>query len=134
MAEPTPETITLPKSGLVLTWRKDWRGFDFTFCDGFDFNIASNDGRDASWLAWIGDGGHDFAGTRDECIAWLDTRVLDLRAALLPPGAIVVRDDETTREIVERVIHDEIHCVCRNEGGHKSFAAAVLAALRESAK
>lgn len=37
-----------------------------------------------------------------EAIAWLNARVLALRAALLSPGAVVVRLDAETREAVAR--------------------------------
>lgn len=41
-------------------------------------------------------------GTDAEALAWLNARVLALRAALLPPDAVVVRLDAETREAVAR--------------------------------
>jgi len=79
------ETITLPRSGVVLTGNS---------CGDFEFQTKN----DAIWLTL-----HIFRdgcvakisatrapmhkGTRDECIAWLDLFVLETRAALLPADA-----------------------------------------------
>lgn len=87
------EQITLPKSGIVLE-RRDigyWRASPG--CGAwFAFNEFTSD-----WFrAQAGIVSHE-AQSRDECIAWLDARVLELRAALLPPDA---------RELVAKAIFE----------------------------
>ena len=38
-------------------------------------------------------------GTREECIAWLDRKMLAAQAAVMPPGGVIVRpDDPALRE------------------------------------
>jgi len=82
------ETITLPRSGVVLTQiRKD------VFTAGVNWIVTMV--RDPfvgspvsdRWMASCADEKDDLCGTRDECIAWLDARVLETRAALLPHDA-----------------------------------------------
>lgn len=78
------ETITLPRSGLVL---KDSR---------YSYFRGSVGGHLDAWVGYADNGNYQAAlgahgpkkGTRDECIAWLDARVLELRAALLPADAL----------------------------------------------
>lgn len=81
------ETITLPKSGVVLTRVVD---FDYLreIAPGVRARVFCCD-KEVCWQAWIGDDNFHAPGrsTRDECIAWLDARVLALRAALLPADA-----------------------------------------------
>ena len=95
------ETIVLPKSGLKLprgereSWRTDRPILAF---------VAHH--IHGYWRAMLGN--VEYSGTtRDECIAWLDARVLELRAALLPPGAIVLRPEEA-REVVAAELWDTI--------------------------
>lgn len=74
------ETIALPHSGVVLTRAPQ--------CERV-YLLPHK-------LGWLYDGDADSSasfdresmfGTRDECIAWLDARVLALRAALAPADA-----------------------------------------------
>lgn len=132
------ETITLPKSGVVLpkinscNWGMSAIGVRIQF------------GTDpGGYYATSGNHYVNFDGDRDAALAWLDARVLELRAALLPPGAIVVSDTEETVERVARAIHAENVAACDGvtewEDACESVrqftmcqARAVLAALRES--
>lgn len=152
MAE--PETITLPKSGVVL-WRRDvprevWTQSDDHDTGPFRFAVARDMSDDIPWrasLVVVGSIGswqdHSWGKTRDECLAWLDDRVLSIRAALLPPGAIVVRDSEETRERIARSLWDgEGYSEPWGEAAKNSHpvtyrsvlrdARAVVAALREA--
>lgn len=75
-----PESIVLPRSGLVLTRETRFEDGSEEFSDSTGcariYAIASK------WRGYCCDQTEDF-GIRDECLAWLDTRVLSLRAALL---------------------------------------------------
>ena len=65
--------------------------------------------------------------TPEEAIESMDARALRLREHLLPPGTILVRDDEETRERIGAALR---HYVAR---GMKwtDCTDAVIAALRE---
>jgi len=79
------ETITLPKSGIVLTGepRNGYSNERIPFAW-----LCINDESDGSWFAQSGLSDNDFYGTRDECVAWLDGQLLARRAALLPADAL----------------------------------------------
>ena len=140
------ETITLPKSGLVLTWMKEWGGYELAILPGVDANLGSS--SDGTWDAWIDhNDGDSLRGTQAECLAWLDVVVLELRAAMLPPGAIVVEDSPETVERVAQALMtqdawnpktlselDDSNRSCHQAAAmrFRAEANAVLAALRES--
>lgn len=93
MPEEPPATITLPRSGLVLTKKRGTERLFIARMPHMKLMLVSD--PHGEWaLARIGrdcDG-----GSLDECIARLDARVLELRAALLPPDA---------RERIARALH-----------------------------
>lgn len=140
-----PETITLPKSGVVLTkvqdmwWASDRGPFHLRL------RMATHD--DIPWCCEVyGLTGRVFrwARTLEDCVSDLDAEVMKLRAALLPPSAIVVADTPETVERVARAIHAENVAACDGvtewEDACESVrqftmcqARAVLAALREVA-
>jgi len=82
-----PETITLPKSGLVLTklgWL--WNYADFrAFVAGLQVRIYQS--TDHAWCASTMGGGYTGHRTIDDAISALDAEVLALRAALMPSDA-----------------------------------------------
>jgi len=139
------ETITLP-CGAVMQHNPEAVACREAYMIGDAFGLSLQ--RDGRWFAsdWMGGDGEE--GTRAKCIAWLNARVLALRAALLPPGTIVVRDDPETREAVARgvVVGEKamnLDCNCGDDGAGPCSACqeregyiadAVLAALRERAR
>jgi hypothetical protein len=72
------ETITLPRSGIVLTRRgpDSWLNAEAA--------ISLSEWPSA-WIAYFGS--ESQSGPKDEMLSWLDARVLALRAALMPPDA-----------------------------------------------
>lgn len=72
--------------------------------------------------------------SRAEAIAFADTVALELRAALIPPGAFLVREDEGT---VEALVAKLQEMPCGPDGepwSDHDLARAVLAALREASR
>lgn len=143
------ETITLPKSGLVLKYDQPCGEYTLRLCDDVSLNIAHVYAQNHwGWYAWVStndDSGEK--GSRDECLAWLDARVIELRAALLPPGAIVVEDSPETVERVAQALMtqdawnpktlselDDSNRSCHQAAAmrFRAEARAALAALRES--
>lgn len=139
------EVITLPKSGKILTWTEGWRGFQATILDEWEACIGQNENNE-NWLAWLGDTDSvDFEGTREECIAWLDDRIMKLRAALLAPDAFVVEYSPKFIEASERAVAAaersiSLDCVCGDNGAgpcavcknrDNIIAKAFLEALRK---
>jgi len=113
-----PDSITLTKSGVVLT---PWS--DAVFCD---YRLR-DDSHEVMLRHLVGEPSRawffedDFGGSWADCIAWLDSRVLALRAALFPPDA---------RERVAKALAEH----CGNESGTVPYpflnmADAVLSAL-----
>lgn len=88
------EEIVLPRSGVRLTReaRIEYGSVEFSDSTG----CARIYALVSKWRAYCVDQTEDF-GTRDECIAWLDARVLSLRAALLAGT-----EERIARWIVER--------------------------------
>lgn len=134
------DEIKLPKSKVPLR-------LVTTFEDGakrWEFLGVVNAFKSAAdeWDVWgVDDSAESIS--RDEAIAWLDAHVLDLRAALLPPGARIVEDTPETREKVARRLY-ELHAQTWKEFNGSvdrpwedtglqtrmlGFADAVLAAL-----
>jgi len=118
------ETIVLPRSGVELTPGK------YGIAKGMIGNVISLslDMAARPNQARFGDIYYHVA-TRDECIAWLDSRVLALRAALMPADA---------RERVARALHawsmkhgeaDDFVLFENDSRGWLDMADAVLAAL-----
>ena len=126
------ETIVLPRSGVSCTnsphapevW---WAPGDVGYvAHGF----VHTEGK---WTAWATNDADFDGGTREECIAWLDARVLALRKALLGDGA---------RETVARAIHawstkhgepEDFALFEQDETAWTAFADDVLRALTEEA-
>jgi len=81
------ETIVLPRSGVVLAWT----GFSYEAQHGATLTKLVQSTDADQWYAGhpsgYDEGGLEVYGTRDECISWLDSRVLELRAALMPADA-----------------------------------------------
>ncbi len=101
------DSITLPRSGLVLkggdTSQSHWYQSSDDSVLAPHFGIGSDDRGphvDLGGMYAV------FRGTFNECLADLDDRVLALRSALLPPGALVVVPAEA-REQVRHVIIDQ---------------------------
>lgn len=125
------ESITLPKSGIVLTGVRDglmWQA-DLPQSPGH-FRLYGPVVGAPDWSATVGN--YAVRGTREECLAHIDRVATQTLVALLPPGAIVVRaDDQETRKVVARALVD-----ARQSGDEVRFnrdADAVLAALKEAA-
>jgi hypothetical protein len=90
------ETIVLPKSGVVLTQDPEMSDYPYlslvvgttrfrmerVFVDGSKWRAIESMVKDGLCLGSVGQ-----AGSRDECLAWLDERVLELRRALMPEDA-----------------------------------------------
>lgn len=138
------ETITLPKSGVVL----ERRGLVYV-ADGTDIRFRPDTRPYGSCpVAWCrNDAGHAFDCDDAGALAWLDEQVTKLRAALLPPGAIVVEDSPETVERVAQALMtqdewnpktlselDDSNRSCHQAAAmrFRAEANAVLAALRES--
>ncbi len=103
------ETITLKKSGVVLT-QDGLR--DFYAVQGA---VSFHDRGILRANCWTAS---ETFTSRDECLAWLDARVLALRSALMPADA------------VERVAKWLVaHARCDGFGNDYDAARAVLAAL-----
>lgn len=97
------ETIVLPKSGVVLTIEERGKSYThYSFAplgeDGPCFGLS--DWQDLGFGAGANGQSIGPCWDRDECIAWLDARVLETRAALTPPGHVLVGMD--AREAVAR--------------------------------
>lgn len=132
-------TIILERSGLAL--RMAGRGDAEYTAHGFSLRLPSN-GETRHAVCAPGQG-RPFYSDRATCLAWLDARALELRAALLPPGTIVVADGPETRERIARALWDgEGYSEPWGESARSSHPVtyrcvlrdtdAVLAALRES--
>jgi len=140
-----PETVVLDRSGLVLQrhsaqhprWHMRAGDHEFiveqTFIDGSRWYSGSCfvAGDQTRYCV-----GHH--GTRDECLAWLDARVIELRSALMPPGSFVVADTDNTRAALNRAL-DPFKQICldgvwRAHGTPDAITDAVLAALREAGR
>ena len=98
------ETIVLPKSGVVLRQvqgRVEWRSA---------YGIATVD-QESGTMLFRGKCGDLFvqAVLIDHCIERIDDRVIELRAALTPPGHVLVGPD--ARETVARELW-EFNRVC----------------------
>lgn len=123
------ETIVLPKSGVVLPW-DDYRGHNSAHENAVMLWAIDHLGQPVHGIHAAAEMERDgqartpsgnfqakffigsirrFTGTRDECIAWLDARVLETRAALTPPGHVLVGPD--ARETVARELW-EFNRVC----------------------
>jgi len=136
------EKMTLPRSGIVLDQARPgvWSfGVDWVVTMIRDPFVGSPTDR---WVAAVADEKDDFMGTRDECLAWLDARVLALRAALLPADArelIAKALDESFNKVMsgpscececeddECRPYDDLCIPCK--AGPRYMADAVLAAL-----
>lgn len=123
------ETIRLPKSGktlrLVTTFEDGAKRWEFLGVVGA-FKSAADE-----WDVW---GVDDSAASisRDEAIAWLDAHILALRADILPPGTVAIRDDKETRERIARAAASAMPPRFGSEADRETDAAvadAVLAAL-----
>lgn len=130
-----PETITLPKSGVVMTRR----GLVYV-ADGTDIRFRPDTRPYGSCpVAWCrNDAGHAIDCDDVGALAWLDDQVMKLRAALLPPGAIVVEDTQKTVDLVAAIEYrrdygEEWHdATPALRESYLYVAAQMLAALRES--
>ena len=93
----------LPKSGVVLTQfdTNIWKGpLCHLACSGAFFMVSFAGEHGRSDLAeYLDEGGirRVRGDAKSRCIAWLDTRVLETRAALTPPGHVVVGPDARER-------------------------------------
>jgi len=101
------DTIKLP-CGAVLRRTADRLETWHMECDLFSLHAVNFGFGGIEWKCSIfgfGDGKPNWESTREDAFAWLDARVLALRADLLPPGAIVVRPDAPeTREAVANCV------------------------------
>lgn len=109
-----PEKIVLPRSGLTAIVQSVYGAWD-AVVETEVLNIAVHHKR-----------------TRDDAIESMDSNVLALLSALLPPNAIVVVLDEATRERVLSVLIDSL----TPEDGwsdalRRDVADEILAALRK---
>lgn len=124
------DEIVLPRSGIVMmpltghSWPK-WRCLLGDLC----FEIADLSERvgHESWWAGVslrGSLGGAEVLSRGECISWLDSRVLELRAALMPAD---------TRERIARALRDtEVRIPPKHRGPVEAWyprADAILSAL-----
>lgn len=101
------ETIVLPKSGLEIPWR-DYHGRKAALrACGYDFAQIRETASPGLWQCQWADTIR--TGTREECIDWLDAQALETRAALTPPGHVLVGPD--ARETVARELW-EFNRVC----------------------
>lgn len=123
------ETITLPRSGAKL---ERLRGADAVVGSWSGFDIMAGLVR-VAWTAsvWHKETKCGFrvggVPSLERALELVDERLMGLRAAMLPPGAFIVRDDEGTRERVERALGS-----CVQGHTRKHIVEAVLAALREA--
>jgi hypothetical protein len=142
MPDPTPahapDEIVLPKSGVVLKAGSPPIDFILTVSP-ITFIVRrylGDAGGEEQWIAEVQTPGCSHGDAwrlpRADCIAWLDSRVLALRAALMPKDA---------RTLAARAVADKRVALavgeCESEfGAHlhiswtdEAFADAVLAAL-----
>ena len=117
------DSITLPRSGIVLTktpYCHDGHKA-FTFDNGRILLILAGN-RVVQCIAFSGELAN--VEEKDRALAWLDSRVLALRAALMPADA---------RDRVARALHDSLPCACGDRVLHSQawfpIADAVLAAI-----
>lgn len=126
------ETIVLPKSGVVLTQfdTNIWKGpLCHLACSGAFFMVSFAGEHGRSDLAeYLDEGGirRVRGDAKSRCIAWLDARVLETRAALTPPGHVLVGPDARERIAEALVIASEGHTVT---DWQREQADAVLAAI-----
>lgn len=118
------ETLTLPRSGIVLRQYRlpHERMGDDWIADVSDVRIRLylSAVRDDRWWAQVGEvTPRTEHSTEEAAIAALDSRVLALRAALLPPGALAKALRSTGLRIDDGTTDE----------GYRYVADAVLAAL-----
>lgn len=118
------ETITLPRSGVVLTRSLVGpRGLEGvpqyeTVVGGVQLLIRwYSDGTVLAKCGLLASAGLRGKVGRDKSIAWLDARVLELRAALMPGDA---------RERIARALEDNGHLWDGTDAGYGFLADAVL--------
>ena len=135
----TGETIVLPKSGVVLRRSSGMDGM-FAYSAGVEvcsvaLGFYPHCYGPEKWNANVGDD-YFCATTCDPCIAWVDARVLELRAALLPPGAIVLVPGEALRATVAAALRDVRRRgdrVCPPTSEQWRDADAIVAAITKGA-
>lgn len=83
----TAETITLPRSGVTLVDMTETSPDFRAVVSGLVLRIYRD--YHGSWNAMTWGGGCNIFKTREEAVADLDSRVIALRASLLPKGAVI---------------------------------------------
>lgn len=147
------ETIVLPKSGVVLSLKMLDLGGDGP---GTGMDVPTWEGRVGALSLWLSDGlsagswdvvagdESEILATREDALRWLDEWIEKTRAALLPPGAIVLRPEEAREVVARACLHAEqlisLDCNCGDQGAgpcgtckerENIVADAVLKALTE---